>query len=250
MTEKKLILQLKKLKKVQPSQDWVVLTKNTIFNKQDQDHVQEKHTNLISGLINTIIKDFQIGEKFVFQHKMAFASVLTITVFVGLFGFAQNSVPGDSLFAIKKIAEQSQAVFITENYKSIHDLEIAGKRLDDLTKAAQNNNVEKVEPALIEYEQTISKAAQTLGQAESMKEVALEIRKLQEKENAVRSLGIEIDCNKDLDNALKIIIEREIKNLKSRELNEAQTVDLAEIEADFDQEKYSQALEKILLFEK
>jgi hypothetical protein len=175
---------------------------------------------------------------------------LFIVVFSGLFGFAQNSVPGDSLFALKRFTEQSQAVFIADSYQSIHNLEIAGKRLDDLTKIAQHNDVKNLASAITEYNETVSKAAQGLSQADNVEDVALEVKRLQEKEDVVRSFGIEISDNKDLDDALAKIVKRELKDLKDKELTEEQELIVADIEQDVEAGDYSSALEKVLLIEK
>ncbi len=245
MTEKQLICQLKKFRDIQPRKNWVDLTKSKLF---DENNIKEEKS--IVSFLATIIKDLQIGEKFVFQHKLAFSSVLIIIVFFGLFGFAQNSVPGDSLFALKKITEQSQAVFISSDYKSIRNFEIAGKRLDDLEKIVQNNDVGNLASAITEYNETVSKAAQTLGQIENVGDVAVEVKKLQEKENLVRSFGIEIGENKDLDNAIAEIVNRELEYLKEKELTEEQDLVIADIEKDIEEENYSSALEKVLLIEK
>lgn len=231
MTEKQLISQLKKLKDIQPNNDWVVFTKEKILKEEEKKTI---------SILSAFLKELQMGERFVFQHKMAFASVLMIVVMFGLFGFAQNSMPGDSLFAIKKITEQSQSVFIADNYKSIHNLEIAGKRLDDLQKIAQNNDVNNLASALSEYEETVAKANETLGQAENIEDIALEIKELQKKENMIRSLGIEI--NSDLDNTIKDIVGREIESLEESE-------EIEEIKELFERGEYYQALEKILTIE-
>jgi hypothetical protein len=230
MTEKQLIKHLKELKSIQPSKDWVVFTKRRIF-KQDR------------TTFRTIIKDLQIGEKFVFQHKFALAPVLVIVILIGLFGFALNSVPGDSLFALKKITEQSQAVFINDTYKSIHNFEIAGKRLDDLQKIAQDNNVKNLAPAITEYNETISKAAKTLDQAGDVKEVAQEIKKLHDKEKEITSLGIVLNDNKDLDDALPKVIERWISDLEKEGNTPEEQLDA--VKQDYDAGDYWTALEKL-----
>lgn len=242
MTEKQLISQLNNLKNIQPSKDWVVFTKDKIFEQ-----TEESRPKSILSVFITFIDEFQKGEKFVFQHKMAFASVLIVVVFSGMFGFAQNSVPGDSLFALKKMTEQGEAVFVTNNYKSIHNFEIAGKRLDDLEKIAQSNDVKNLASALTEYNKTLSKAAETIGQIEKVEDVAVEVKKIQEKENLIRSFGIEIGDNEDMDNALAVIVERELESLKQRDLTEEQELTLLEIEQIFEQGNYSEALEKILI---
>jgi len=235
MTEKQLISQLKKLKEVKPSQDWVVLTKERIFKEEKQEK------NVIS-IFATFIGELQRGEKFLFQHKLAFSSALLMVVFVGLFGFAQNSVPGNSLFTIKKITERGQAVFIVD--KTRHDFEIAERRLDDLTKIARDNDVNNLAPALVEYDETVSRVAEGLARTENVEEIVAEIKKLEEKEEEVRSLGIEIAENEDLDNVLAAIVEREVESLGEG------GVDTAEIEELYNKKEYSKALEGILMLQK
>jgi len=247
MTEKQLISQLKSLKDIQPSKDWVVFTKARIFGKEDN---KNKKENSIVSFLSAVVRDLQIGERFIFNHKMAFASILTIVIFFGLFGFVQNSVPGDSLFVIKRFTEQSQAIFIADAYKPIHNLEMAGKRLDDLEKIAQKNDVKNLSSALAEYNETVSRAAHILTKAKNVEEIALEIRKLQEKEDKIRSYGIELNNNEDLDNALAEIVARELASLKEKELSEEKSEALKEAEKDFENNDYSAALEKILLIGK
>ncbi len=79
-----------------------------------------------------------------------------------------------------------------------------------------------------------------------MQEIASEIKKLEEKENLIRSLGIEISENEDLDNAIAEIVKRELAYLK-QSVEEEST--LADIEKDIEQGDYSSALEKVLLIE-
>ena len=239
MTEKKLISELKKFKEIKPNSDWVLFTKNQIIG--------EEKTCVSLGLTQRVglaWKELLRGEKFVFQHKLAFSSVLMLVILVGMFGFAQQSVPGDSLFTIKKLTEQSQGAFLVD--KSAYNFEMAEKRLDDLTKIAQSNSVDNLAPALIEYNETVSKAAKEIAKSGSIEEIAKEVKKLQEKENEIRSYGIEIKENDDLNVALAGLVERELNALKEKELTEEQQELLAEIEKDIENKDYSEALEKIL----
>ena len=105
MTEKQLIAKIKELQQIKPSNDWVILTKKQILE-------EEKPVSDFSFI--SFIREIQRGERFIFQHKPAFATFLVLAILFGLFGFAQNSVPGDTLFSIKKITEKSQTVFISE----------------------------------------------------------------------------------------------------------------------------------------
>ena len=69
-----------------------------------------------------------------------------MVILIGVFGFAQNSVPGDSFFSLKKIAEKGTAVFVSEKGQAKHDLEVAGKRLDDLTVLQVSKVFEEIAP--------------------------------------------------------------------------------------------------------
>jgi len=236
MTEKQLIAKIKELQQIKPSNDWVVLTKKQILG-------EEKPVSGFSFI--SFIREIQREERFVFQHKPAFATFLVLAILFGLFGFAQNSVPGDTLFSIKKITEKSQTVFISEKGQPKHDLELANRRLDDLTKIAEANQSQKLTSAINEYQESVFKAAESLAEAE-VKEVVAEIKKLEEKTEKVKSLGIEIGESEEWDDALAKIVEREIEDLEARTLTEEQEEVLFEVKEDYGAENYSDALEKIL----
>jgi len=236
MTEKQLIAKIKELQQIKPSNDWVVLTKKQILG-------EEKPVPVFSFI--SFIREIQKGERFVFQHKPAFATFLVFAILFGLFGFAQNSVPGDTLFSVKKITEKSQTVFISEKGQPKHDLELANRRLDDLAKIAEANQTQKLTSAINEYQESVSKAAESLAEAE-VKEVVSEIKKLEEKTEKVKSLGIEIGESEEWDNALAEITEREVEDLEARTLTEEQEEVLVEVKEDCGAENYSDALIKIL----
>lgn len=244
MTEKQLIAKIKKLKQIKPKEDWVYFTKNQILGET----LKSEKTRL--SLV-TFIKEIQRGERFVFRHKPAFAFLTVLAIFIGLFGFTQNSVPGDSLFVLKKIAEQSQAVFISQKDQPKHDLEIANKRLDDLFKIAEENEVANLAPAINEYQETVSKAAESLAKADNpdIKKIAKAIKELEEKEKIVKSLGIEIGEVEELNNVLASIVEVEIIELEDRELTLEQEEVLIKIKQDYETGDYSDALENILLLD-
>lgn len=240
MTEKQLISKIQKLKNVKPDPNWVFFTKERILGRE-----KKPESSFLA-----FIKEIQKGERFVFAHKPAFAFITCLLILIGLFGFAQNSVPGESLFTLKRITEQGQSVFIPKKDQTKHSLEIANKRLDDLTKIAEKNEVKKLAPAINEYQETVSKAAENLAKEESpeaIKEIAGVIKELEQKEEQVKSLGIEIGENEELKSVLAQIVENEIKDLENRSLTEEQEESLAEIKLDYEQGEYSKALEKILI---
>ncbi len=249
MTEPDVIAKIRELRQIKPRKDWVLLTKERILGKE------EIARDRVSGNFSFIdfLKEIQRGERFIFQHKPAFATLLSLTILIGLFGFVQNSLPGDALFSIKKITEQSQAVFVSEKEQPKRNLELVNKRLDDLTKIAQTNAVKNLAPAINEFQASVSKAAESLTKTDTKKDlqvvkvIALEVKKLAEKTDKIKSLGVEIGENKELDNALAKIVEEEIKDLEARNLMEDQKDLLTKAKEDYQQGNYSQALEKILI---
>ena len=260
MTEKQLINKIQKLRNVKPNQDWVYFTKNQILgeNLDQRSLAPEKGAKLLSFKLLSFIREIQRGERFVFQHKPAFAFLTALVVLIGLFGFTQNSVPGDSLFVLKKIVEQSQSVFIAEKDQPKHDLETVNKRLDDLFKIAEGNEVANLASAINEYQETASKAAESLAKAEDLdiNEINNVIREYEEKVKSLGLLGIETGETEELNNVLinielirlKRDVEVEIKELENKELTLEQEEVLIKIKQDYEQGNYYQALENILLF--
>ena len=244
MTEKQLIAKIQELQQIKPRKDWVILTKKQILG-------EEKPGTGFSFI--SFIREIQRGERFIFQHKPAFASLLVLAILFGLFGFTQNSVPGDTLFSIKKIAEKGQAVFISQEEQPNYDFEMVQKRLEDLVKIAQKNSVKNLAPAINEYQANVSKVAENIAKekdVKKVKEMVLKMKELEPKEAEIRSFGIAIGENEELDKtyAQKIIalLESLIEDLKNRSLTEQQQEILTELEKDLGNKDYEEALIKLL----
>jgi hypothetical protein len=239
MTDRNLVKNLRNLKEIKPREEWVLLTKENLFKEE------KEKIGVVSIIVNTL-KELQRGERFVFNHKPAFAFALMAIIFVGVFGFAQGSIPGDTLFTLKKITERGQAALISQKDKTKYSLEMVNKRLDDLTKIAETNSNKNLAPAINEYKQTASGAAKSLAQSTNIKEIAGEVKKIEENEAKIKSLGVEIGDNADLDNALSNVVEREINSYDSVELTENQLKMLNEAKMFFGEGRYSEALEKLI----
>ena len=184
-----------------------------------------------------------------FGHKLAFSALAVFLVLIGTFGFAQKSLPGDNLFFIKKAVEKSQAVFVSETERPKFKLDQAKKRLQDLTEIAEANNTKKLAPAINEYQASMSEVAETLAKEEDkekLKELVLEVQKLEEKEERIRSLSVEMERNIDLDYVLVLTIINHIKDLETRSLTEKQQEILVEIKEDVENEDFEAALIKSL----
>ena len=229
MTEKQLIAKIKELQQIRPSNDWVILTKKQILG-------EEKPVSGFSFI--SFIREIQRGERFIFQHKPAFATFLVLAILFGLFGFAQNSVPGDTLFSVKKITEKSQTVFISEKGQPKHNLELTNKRLDDLTKIAEANQSQKLTSAINEYQESVSKAIESLAKAEDS-DIIGEIGEIADIKQKVKTLGmLNIEIGDIQEEIYKIYVEREMQNLEGEILEQ--------VKQDYEAENYFDALEKIL----
>ena len=140
MTEKEVIAKIQKLEQIGPEKDWILATKTQIL-----------------GVDATATPFFVFS-----SQRLAFAGLLVLLLLVGVFGFAQNSLPGDFLYPVKKMTERGQEVFVSETDKPKLKLELANKRLDELTRVAETNKVKKLAPAIKEFEASILEAAKEL----------------------------------------------------------------------------------------
>lgn len=221
MTQAELIKKIKGLQEIRPRKDWASLTKSQIL-----------------GTEKPVFSPFLI-------LKPAYAGLVVVFILFGVFGVAQNSLPGDLLYSIKKITEKGQAVFVSEEQKPAFQLKLVNERLEDLTKAPVKN----LAPALNEFQANLSEAAKNLTATEKpdVKGIVKETKKLEENKQKVEALGIVVGETEELDSALSKLVEKEIADLEGRTLTEEQKSLLAEAKEDCQAGDYTQALEKILI---
>jgi hypothetical protein len=225
MTENELISKIKKLKQIKPSENWVVLTKTQVLGDEPK-------------------------FEFISIFKPAFAGITAVLVLLGLFVTAQNSLPGDWLYSFKRISEKGQAVFVSETDKPKNNLELTNKRLEELTKIAETNQVKKLAPAIEEVQDSMAKAANSLNKSTKLeKEIVVQTKKLEENKQKIEALGIVVEDGQELDNnntLAKLVVEREIKDLDNRTLTESQQKLLEKIKQESEAGNYAEALENIL----
>jgi len=230
MTEKELIGKIRELRQIQHSKDWVSLTKSQILGKED------KYNNLISV--------FQI-----LFSKPAYAGLVVVFVLFGLFGFSQNSLPGDLLYPIKKITERSQAVFVSEEELPKYNLEIANKRLEELNEIAQTNQVKKLAPAISEFQGNISEAAKSLAKVkgQDVEKIVAQTKKLEENTKKVEEVLATKILSQETEESLisfyKTQAEMLINDLGNQTLTEEKEEILNQMKKLFEEEKYLETLE-------
>lgn len=252
MEETKLINKLKELQQIKPRKEWVILVKNQILgadNRNTVKVVQERDWLKVLGLLPALI----------YQRKLAYAFAAFLFVMAGMFGFAQYTVPGDMLFSVKKLTEQSQTAFVPQKNQLQDNFRTANKRLNDLTQAVKDKKIQNIAPGIREFQASISSATRNLidgiGQkdSQSIKEIALQVKKIEDNKKELQTLGVDLEAtqeSKDLNNALASLVQREIDDLEKTTLTEDQQKIMQTVKDLYADSKYFDALEEILTINK
>ena len=126
---------------------------------------------------------------------------------------------------------------------------MANKRLDELTKIAEENQVRKLAPAISEFQASLYQAAKDLKKPSKLtQEIVDQTQRLKEKREKIKvSYGINIGESEEYKNTLREIVQRNIEVLEESSLTENQETLLVEAKEDFDAENFTGALVKILL---
>lgn len=240
MAEADLIKKIRILKQIRPRKDWVLLMKKELFKKEAPSF--RVYRDSVSVILEIFPRLFH-------YYKPVLATFVFLGILItGAFSFAQNSLPGDFLFPLKKISEKSQAIFVSEEERPRAQLELANKRLEELTKIAETNQAGKLAPAIEEFQASLSQAAKNLKRPKKItKEIVAETKKLEENREKIEALGVVVGESEEFDNALAQLVEGEVKDLEERTLTDAQQELLEEAAEDFESGNFTQALEKILL---
>ncbi len=235
MNDKELIAKLQELRQIKPSQNWVLSLKSQIIGEQPK------------------ITVFDVLSRVFSQRKLAYATLVLLVIIIGTFGFAQNTVPGDFLFPVKKIAEKSQGALLTSVDQSNYNLDIVNKRLGELANIIKENKTGNIAPAIQEVKDGIAQTVKDMpNNANDFTSIATRVQKIQQTKTEVEILGvIMLQESDDLNNALAPLVENEIKVLdklsKAETLTLQQEIRLVEVKSHYKKGEYTASLEKILL---
>lgn len=195
MNEKQLIGRIRKLRQIRPRKDWVFATKSQILG-------------------NVGVRP----QPFLFPFfKPVYAGLFLFIFLIGLFEFSQKALPGESLYILKRMTERTQAVFVSEEEKPKMNLELANKRLEELTKIAETNQVRKLTPAINEYQASVSEAAKNLAKIIAttsdpvvIQKIVEETQKLAKNKEKVEALGVVVGETGELEEGVQALIARQI----------------------------------------
>ncbi len=244
MKQSQLVRQLKSLRETKPSDNWVAFTKERIFAAEPSP----------VGLRAGILSFFPV-----FRYRLALAPIASVLVLIGLFGFTQNTVPGDFLFSVKKMTENAQLTFSSGVEKPQIQLKLANKRLEELGRIAEGNQVRNLDPTIKEFQLNIAQATRDLAafninvtssDPSAIKELVAETRKLAENKERIESvLGAVIGDTGELNSAI-LQLEKQtaaylIADLGKRTLSEEDTQLLIQARDEFNAGNFATSLEKI-----
>jgi len=222
MNDIQLIRNLKKLNQIKPRRGFIVSAKKEILGEAPG-----------FGLFPVL--------------RPVYAGLFCLFMTFGLFQFSQNALPGELLFQLKKVVERGQTMLASEQEKPSLSLFLANKRLADLATITQENQTKKLAPAVNEFKLKVAEAAKELvNVTEISEEFVIQIKQLKENHQKLEQvLATKFDIG-EFDNDLGQLVERELKDLEQRTLNEDDLEVLEQVREFFEKEDYSEALIKIL----
>jgi RNase H-fold protein (predicted Holliday junction resolvase) len=215
--EREVIEKIRLLKQIKPEKNWVFLTKEKILGKP-------------------IFFPFL---------KPAFAGLLFILI---LFGLSFTSLPGEPFYLIKKIIERGQTVFVPEEEKPKLELELANKRLEELSKIAERNDVKKLAPAINEAKEGVAQATKNLVKSKKVdREIVKKTLELVKKKQEVEKvLGTKI-TEEGTEDPTKLVAKYLIEDFENRTLTEDQKQILEKAKEYFENGDFAKVLELLLL---
>src|SRR3989338_6719416 len=217
MEEKQLILKLQQLQQIKPRENWVVFNKSKIFG------IPQLNVSLYNRII-AMVSNISL------QKRFSYAFAAFIFVFVGLVG-------ANILVEESSVPNQTAAIFKPD--VSIELIKAKSQNLADAVEKykLENVNVEEVKVAVKSLADEINSNP---GVA---KKVAVELKN----SGTLASLEGGVELKEVSGDLYKTIDSQVIEELEKTTLTQEQQQMLNEVKDLYDQGKYLEALEEILL---
>lgn len=173
MDNKDLIGKIKKLKKVEPSKDWLVSARQDLMKEIDFKEPLSFFNWLKQG------------------ESMALAFCL-ILIFIGgpwlTLKAAQLSLPGELLYSVKRVGENVQSVTALGDKKSQLQGDFACRRLEELTRITENDPFfnetdEKAKKVVSDFRNSLANFSQDIDKISKEQAVAVVIQTKKIKDN-------------------------------------------------------------------
>lgn len=241
ITQKKLVSQLQSLKNIKPRQEWASLLKSQILSGERAEVVVQKTPVKTPGFMS-------IFSPTIFKSKTAYAFATLLFLVVGVLGFAQYTMPGDVLFPVKKLAEQSSANLVGQTALN-QDIAKLSNRINDLALVSKEGKTSNVSPTISEISENASILAKNIKENKindpvAIKEIAVSLKTL------ASVSGVDSKLSTGVKDLYETIVETQISDLEKSTLTDEQKEILTKAQDLYKQEKYADALEQILLINK
>ena len=245
-SEKETINQIRALRQIKPDKDWAVLCKARVMG---QAAIEQNPPFAV------LLKNL------VFQYRAALAGlILVVGAAGGLFASAQNALPGEPLYGLKKTAERGMAAITGNNDSAAANLRLASKRLEEIDIISQKNLAQNLPAAFYEYKTAKTEAKKEVAAmvkknpdraGEIAKEAALAMKGIDDREKQIYAvLGMAPDgvsAAREEIASDKQIIESLIVYFNGNELlSPDQTADLNKVRGLYSSGDYSQAIDYYL----
>lgn len=177
MTEQELINKIKELKNIQPSKEWLGSAREKLIYQ-----IKPSQVDFLPrlGLFNWL-KPLQ---------PIALTISLILIFIAGpwlTLKASQNSLPGETLYSVKKAAEKIQAGMASEESQVGLQVDFAQRRLEEINKLNEDSlspeeKNEKVEQAAVDFKNNLAGANQYVKKVpkEKAKAVAQKTKKIRE----------------------------------------------------------------------
>ncbi|MEI7425010.1 MAG: hypothetical protein WCK10_02745 [Candidatus Staskawiczbacteria bacterium] len=229
--QKQLISSLKQMNNIKPRKEWAVLLKSQILAEKSSEVKTISQPATFAAVINAIFS----------PKKLSYSFAVILFLIVGVFGFSRYTMPGDLLFPVKKIGEQSVATFSGQT-KLNQDILALDNRISELVQVAKEERMNNIPSAISE----ITEAAKVLksnsvSDPETIKKLAISLKTL------ANIPGADLSETSDVKDLYQAVVQAQIADLQNTTLTDAQLEIMTEVKELYLQGRYSAALEKILL---
>ncbi|MDD3190475.1 MAG: DUF5667 domain-containing protein [Candidatus Pacebacteria bacterium] len=163
-----IIYKLKALQSVEPEGKWVAETERKLMRKASvfgvKNDILLSSNDIFARKTKTNIFSF-------FPNRVAVSFASLAIVFTGgvlTVGASQSSLPGETLYSVKKAGEQVALAVASEQDKPKVEIQQAGKRLEELVQISQKSSDteqhKKVEQLVTDFEAKVNSANERLVQ--------------------------------------------------------------------------------------
>jgi len=233
ITQKQLIESFKQMKEIKPRQEWASLLRAKILVKKPS------FAKASEGQANPATFASTFSSVF-FQRKMAYSFAALLFLVIGAVSFSKYAVPGDLLFPIKKIAEQSQAN-LTGQTPLNQDVTALNNRVNELAQVAKEDKTNNIPSAISEVTQAVKNLKNSsIKNSQTIKNIASSLKTLADVP------GTDLSANSDVKDLYQTVVQNQIADLQKTTLTDDQKNILTQAENLAKEGNYEQALEALL----